>query len=127
MGAGSSSLTGSELECFAQVVDEKPWSIDDERWESLLRLKSHPWLLAPETLMSDFAGLASLLAVNDEKSHNLSTLAVHVASRLPRVQQFYRTEIEQTIAGVVRSQCRALPPRGVCVHGAQGCGWQQLL
>ena len=101
MGAGNSSLTGSELELATSFVGDKPWSVDDERWESLLRLKVHPWMSEPGVLFADFSELASVLAANDEKSHNLSTLAVYVASRLPLVQHYYRTEIEQTIAGVV--------------------------
>jgi len=113
MGAGNSSLTGSELELATSFVGEKPWPVDDERWESFIRLKAHPWMTESSVLFSDFSELASILQTNDEKSHNLSTLAVYVASRLPLVQNYYRTEIEQTIAGVVSTRgsvCFVYPP-----------------
>jgi len=102
MGASSSSLGSDEIELLNSLAGEKPWPIDDDRWDTVIRLKTHPWLVDAATLSSEFGPFAAALFENDEKSHNLSTFTAQIAARLPRVVYFHRTEIEQTIAGVVR-------------------------
>ena len=107
MGAGSSSHLGSdEVELLDSFAGERPWPLDDYRWDSLIRIKQHPWVIDSKALTSDFAPIAAKLFSNDDKSHNLSTFAATIAARLPRVGFFYRTDVEQTIAGVVRTTFR---------------------
>ena len=102
MGASSSFLGAGEAELLDQLASERPWPIDDDRWDTVIRLKQHPWLIDAAALTADFAPIAAKLLLNDAASHNLSTFAAQIAARLPRVGYFYRTEVEQTIAGVVR-------------------------
>lgn len=104
MGAGLSSalFTADELVLLTDLSGESVWALDSEKWHTLLRFKTFLWTADASVLTSEVGAFAARLMTNDAQTHNLATFAAHIASRLPSVFYFHRTDIEMTTAGVVR-------------------------
>ena len=104
-------FTADELVLLTDLTGESVWALDCEKWHTLLRFKTFLWTADAGVVTSEVGGFAARLMSNDGKTHNLATFAAHIASRLPSVFYFHRTDIVMTTAGVVRGVgCPPPPP-----------------
>ena len=109
MGAGLSStlFTADELALLTDLSGDATWPLDSEKWHTLLRFKTFLWTADAAVVTAEVGAFAARLLAADAKTHNFATFAAHVASRLPSVFYFHRTDIEMTTAGVVRRRAAA--------------------
>jgi hypothetical protein len=110
MGQGLSSalFTADELVQLESFAGAKAWPLESEAWHTLLRFKTQLWTSDAAVVTAEVGAFAARLLAHDAESHNLATFAAHLASRLPSVFYFHRTDIEMTTSGVVRRAPRAL-------------------
>lgn len=112
MGQGLSSalFTAEELKQLEDFSSPAAWPLTSDKWDVLLRFKTHLWTSDASVVGKEVGAFAARLLSNDAESHNLSTFAAYLASRLPSVFYFHRTDIEMTTAGVVSSSSCPLAP-----------------
>lgn len=109
MGAGASQFTADEAENLASFSSETAWAYDSDKWQGLFRYKFALWE-AGGRLKADLADYCARLSTNNEKSHNLTTLAAHVAARLGKCWYFNGTDIELSTSAVVCTNfCQCWP------------------
>lgn len=94
-------VTEDEVAVMLSLSSAEPWAFDSDQWQNLFRFKFALSDFKPETLEQALNSVASRLASNNAASHNLMTLAYHVAYRLERVYYFNVDDVAMTTNAVV--------------------------
>lgn len=101
MGAGSSHFTSDEIETLTSFSSTNPWNYDSDKWLNLFRYKFSLLECTSSQLQTLLGTYCQQVLVNNDKSHNLSTLGAIVYGRLKRSWYFNNSDIELTTSAVV--------------------------
>lgn len=100
MGAGGSVIQQDEKELLESFTSSEAWPFDSDKWQNFLRWKVAPYTVPPAQLQAELQQLATRL-VQQRSNRNLSTLAAHIALRLPKAWFFSRSDVWMTTTAVV--------------------------
>ena len=87
---GTSQFTDAEAALLAGFASAAPWAFDAPQWLDLLSLKHRLTDLEAPALRAALGATCAAAARNGAASHNVATLAAHVAARLESSWHFVR-------------------------------------